>query len=138
MSLFHLFLINTYSFQSKAFRLGSWPLLVTMVVGAQLLYATVIVQFVSPSTVTCLVLPCVRELGFAIFYGGIIIKMYKILAEFHSRKAHRVQIKDKGNLVRMCQSTKIYIVRVCQSAKIYMFTLVQGNINRRTNSFRPN
>ena len=138
MSHFHLFLINTYSFQSKAFRLGSWPLLVTMVVGAQLLYATVIVQFVSPSTVTCLVLPCVRELGFAIFYGGIIIKMYKILAEFHSRKAHRVQIKDKGNRVRVCQSTKIYIVRVCQSAKIYMFTLVQGNIKRRTNSFRPN
>lgn len=47
------------------------------------------------SSLTCLLGPWFRELGFAIFYGSILIKLYRVLTEFQTRKAHRVCLRDK-------------------------------------------
>lgn len=46
----------------------------------------------------CLIEPWLRELGFGFFYGSVIIKLYRILAEFQTRKAHRVCVRDKDLL----------------------------------------
>lgn len=46
----------------------------------------------------CLIEPWLRELGFGFFYGSTIIKLYRILAEFQTRKAHRVCVRDKDLL----------------------------------------
>lgn len=43
--------------------------------------------------------PWLRELGFSIFYGSILIKLYRILTEFQTRKAHRVCFRDKDQIV---------------------------------------
>jgi len=45
-----------------------------------------------------LIEPWLRELGFGFFYGSVIIKLYRILAEFQTRKAHRVCVRDKDLL----------------------------------------
>lgn len=42
--------------------------------------------------------PWFRELGFGFCYGAIIIKLYRIYAEFQTRKAHRVCVRDKDLL----------------------------------------
>lgn len=36
-----------------------------------------------------------RELGFGLFHGTLVIKLYRIQMEFQSRKAHRVLIRDQ-------------------------------------------
>lgn len=58
-----------------------------------------LVRHFEPTSVTCLLAPWLRELGFSIFYGSILIKLYKILTEFQTRKAHRVLFRDKDQLV---------------------------------------
>nr|CAH7747097.1 unnamed protein product [Callosobruchus chinensis] len=54
----------------------------------------VVVKFFQPSIVQCLLEPWFREMGFVICYGAIILKLYRHLIEFRTRKAHRWVVKD--------------------------------------------
>lgn len=56
-------------------------------------------RYFEPTSITCLLEPWLRELGFSIFYGSILIKLYRILTEFQTRKAHRVCFRDKDQIV---------------------------------------
>ncbi|KAL4217020.1 hypothetical protein ACF0H5_023476 [Mactra antiquata] len=82
----------------KVMVIGMWCLLEIILLGALFLYATVVVQYFEPSTTTCLIVPWLRELGFAILYGALVLKIYRLLADFQSRKAHRVHVRDKDLL----------------------------------------
>ncbi|CAL1546891.1 unnamed protein product, partial [Lymnaea stagnalis] len=84
--------------KTKVMRSSIWVLLEMLLFGAILLYATVVIQYFEPTTLTCLLLPWCREMGFAIVYGVLVLKIYRILAEFQSRKAHRVHVRDKDLL----------------------------------------
>lgn len=53
-----------------------------------------VVRFFEPAIVQCLLEPWARELGFIICYGAIILKLYRHLIEFRTRKAHRWVVKD--------------------------------------------
>lgn len=71
-------------------------MLEALTIGALLLYANVFVRLLEPQTsVSCIVEPWTRELGFSILYGAITIKLYKIFTDFQTRKAHRVCFSDK-------------------------------------------
>lgn len=59
----------------------------------------VLVRCFEPTSLTCLIEPWLRELGFSVFYGSILIKLYRILTEFQTRKAHRVCFRDKDQIV---------------------------------------
>lgn len=74
-------------------------MLETMLVGALMLYMSVLVRYFQPTSLTCLVEPWLRELGFSTFYGSILIKLYRILTEFQTRKAHRVCLRDKDQII---------------------------------------
>lgn len=54
----------------------------------------IIVRFFEPSVLQCLLEPWVREMGFIICYGAIILKLYRHLIDFRTRKAHRWIVKD--------------------------------------------
>lgn len=69
----------------------------------------VIVRYFEPTSLTCLVEPWLRELGFSIFYGSILIKLYRILTEFQTRKAHRVCFRDKDQVVYLLAIVLIVI-----------------------------
>ncbi|CAG5119668.1 unnamed protein product [Candidula unifasciata] len=84
--------------KSKVMRSSIWVLLEMLLLGAVLLYATVVIQYFEPNTTTCLLLPWFREVGFVFVYGVLVLKIYRILAEFQSRKAHRVHVRDKDLL----------------------------------------
>ncbi|BFZ15491.1 hypothetical protein BsWGS_18530 [Bradybaena similaris] len=84
--------------KTKVMRSSIWILLEMLLFGAILLYATVVIQYFEPTTVTCLLLPWFREVGFAVVYGVLVLKIYRMLAEFQSRKAHRVHVRDKDLL----------------------------------------
>lgn len=43
-----------------------------------------------------------RELGFVICYGAIVLKLYRHLVEFRTRKAHRHVVRDLDLLRYLC------------------------------------
>ena len=75
-----------------------WIMLQMILLGALLLYLTIILRYFEATPTNCLIEPWLREVGFGLFYGSIIIKLYRILAEFQTRKAHRVCVRDKDLL----------------------------------------
>ncbi|XP_018576107.1 probable G-protein coupled receptor 158 isoform X2 [Anoplophora glabripennis] len=80
--------------KTKAIASGMWTILETILLGIFILYSTVVVKFFEPSVVQCLLEPWTREVGFIICYGAVILKLYRHLIEFRTRKAHRWVVKD--------------------------------------------
>lgn len=66
----------------------------------------------------CLALPWFRELGFTIVYGILNLRLYKILIEFQSRKAHVVHLKDKDIL------KILFFIVMCVFGYLTAWTLV--------------
>ncbi|CAG5128767.1 unnamed protein product, partial [Candidula unifasciata] len=62
--------------KTKVMRSSIWILLEMLLFGAILLYATVVIQYFEPTTTTCLLLPWFREVGFAVVYGVLVLKIY--------------------------------------------------------------
>ncbi|OQV20746.1 putative G-protein coupled receptor 158 [Hypsibius exemplaris] len=79
----------------KVIASATWPLLEKMVLGAIMIYCSVIIRYFHPSFHLCLAEPWFRELGFVFFYCGVILKLYKVVTEFRTRKAHCVYVRDK-------------------------------------------
>lgn len=91
-----------------------WTVLETILLGIVLLYASVsssrdnpsvidtnpssalqvAVHFFPASTERCLLEPWLREIGFITCYGAIILKLYRHLVDFRTRKAHRWVLRD--------------------------------------------
>lgn len=65
-------------------------------------------HFFPASTLRCLLEPWLRELGFIICYGAIILKLYRHLIEFRTRKAHRTLLRDVDLLKYL--STMVFAV----------------------------
>ncbi|XP_062127671.1 metabotropic glycine receptor isoform X1 [Drosophila sulfurigaster albostrigata] len=78
----------------KAIASGMWTVLETILLGIVLLYASVAVHFFPASTERCLLEPWLREIGFITCYGAIILKLYRHLVDFRTRKAHRWVLRD--------------------------------------------
>ncbi|CAF0934708.1 unnamed protein product [Adineta ricciae] len=95
--------------KTKIIKYSMWILLELILLGAVLLYASVIVDSFGPHGIVCLVIPWLRELGFTIVYGTLILRIYKMLAEFQSRKAHCVQVKEK-DILRILSFFSISII----------------------------
>lgn len=62
----------------------------------------VALHFLQASTLRCLLEPWCRELGFIICYGAIVLKLYRHLVEFRTRKAHRWVVRDLDLLRYLC------------------------------------
>lgn len=88
--------------KSKVMVASMWILLEMVLIGAVLLYATIIIQYFEPTTTICIMIPWFREMGFAVVYGSLVLKVYRLLSEFQSRKAHRVHVRDKDLLKYLC------------------------------------
>lgn len=70
-------------------------------------------HFLPASTTRCLLEPWFRELGFIVCYGSIILKLYRHLVEFRTRKAHRWVLRDVDLLKYL--STMVFAV-ICYMA----------------------
>ncbi|XP_052864506.1 probable G-protein coupled receptor 158 [Anopheles cruzii] len=86
----------------KTIATGMWTILETILFGILLLYLAVALHFLQASNVRCLLEPWCRELGFIICYGAIVLKLYRHLVEFRTRKAHRWVVRDLDLLRYLC------------------------------------
>ena len=46
----------------------------------------VVIQYFEPSVTTCLIVPWLREVGFAILYGALVLKIYRFVKHFQCLK----------------------------------------------------
>uniref|UniRef100_A0ABK0M006 G protein-coupled receptor 179 n=1 Tax=Rattus norvegicus TaxID=10116 RepID=A0ABK0M006_RAT len=85
---------------SKRIRASGIVLLETILFGSLLLYFPVFILYFKPSVFRCVALRWVRLLGFAVVYGTIILKLYRVLQLFLSRTAQRGPHPSSGQLLQ--------------------------------------
>ncbi|XP_055512814.1 probable G-protein coupled receptor 158 [Leucoraja erinacea] len=86
---------------NKRIRASGLVLLETILGGSILLYFPVFILYFQPSVFRCVLLRWVRMLGFAIIYGTITLKIYRVLKVFLSRTAQRIPYMTCCRLLKM-------------------------------------
>ncbi|XP_033097665.1 probable G-protein coupled receptor 158 [Anneissia japonica] len=72
-----------------------WMIIVVLI-GAILLYSELIpMYFDSPSNKLCFLQRWLREVGYAVTFGTLVLKVYRKLAIFQTRSASRVLVRDR-------------------------------------------
>ncbi|XP_037005913.2 probable G-protein coupled receptor 179 [Artibeus jamaicensis] len=99
-SVFLSMLVSYRCRRSKRIRASGIVLLETILFGSLLLYFPVFILYFKPGVFRCVALRWVRLLGFAIVYGTIILKLYRVLQLFLSRTAQRGPLLSSGQLLR--------------------------------------
>ncbi|KAL1490571.1 hypothetical protein ABEB36_013241 [Hypothenemus hampei] len=113
--------------KTKAIASGMWTILEIILLGISVLYSTVIIRSLKPSILRCLLEPWIREIGFIICYGAIILKLYRHLIEFRTRKAHRWVVKDTDLLK--------YLLIMILSGLAYMAAFTALTLNFITENY---
>ncbi|KAI5745373.1 hypothetical protein M8J76_010498 [Diaphorina citri] len=85
----------------KVVRAASPVLLRVITLGAFLIYCTTIVTYPRPNIVTCTSRVWLREIGFALVYGALMLKTWRISVIFRVRSAKAVKITDLDLLKRL-------------------------------------
>ncbi|XP_047545196.1 probable G-protein coupled receptor 158 [Vanessa atalanta] len=78
----------------KAVAMGMWTVLEVVLLGAMLMYASAASQYISIARWRCVAGAWLRELGFVACYGSVVLRLWVLLAEFRTRKAHRWTPRD--------------------------------------------
>ncbi|KAM6108008.1 putative G-protein coupled receptor 179 [Pterocles gutturalis] len=101
LAVFLSMLVSYHFRRSKRIRASGVVLLEMILFGSLLLYFPVFILYFKPSIFRCIVLRWVRMLGFAIVYGTITLKLYRVLKVFLSRTAQRVPYVSSGWVLKM-------------------------------------
>uniref|UniRef100_A0A3P9KRH6 Probable G-protein coupled receptor 158 n=1 Tax=Oryzias latipes TaxID=8090 RepID=A0A3P9KRH6_ORYLA len=87
--------------KNKSIRTSGLILLEVILFGALLLYFPVMILYFNPSVFRCILLRWVRLMGFAIMYGTVILKLYRVLKVFLSRTAQRMPYMTSWRVLRL-------------------------------------
>ncbi|CAD7077338.1 unnamed protein product [Hermetia illucens] len=87
--------------QIKVVRAASPALLRVIALGAFFIYCTTIVMYPPPSLYTCTARIWLREIGFSLTYGALMLKTWRISVIFRVRSAKAVKITDAALLKRL-------------------------------------
>ncbi|XP_076880786.1 metabotropic glycine receptor [Brachyhypopomus gauderio] len=91
MVLVLVLMLKAYQYRrTRRIRASGVLLLEMILIGSLLLYFPVFILYFKPSPFRCILLRWVRLLGFAIVYGTVTLKMYRVLKVFLSRTAQRM------------------------------------------------
>ncbi|KAM3929582.1 metabotropic glycine receptor [Leptodactylus fuscus] len=102
MLLNFISMLVVYHFRrAKSIRASGLILLETILFGSLLLYFPVIILYFDPSTFRCILLRWVRLLGYAIVYGTVTLKLYRVLKVFLSRTAQRIPYMTSCRVMKM-------------------------------------
>ncbi|KAB0801491.1 hypothetical protein PPYR_05845 [Photinus pyralis] len=85
----------------KVVRAASPVLLRVITLGAFFIYCTTIVMYPQPSVYTCTARVWLREIGFSLTYGALMLKTWRISVIFRVRSAKAVKITDVNLLKRL-------------------------------------
>lgn len=106
--------------KSKVIQVSVWLLTESIIFGSTLLYTSVAIRATYRFDMVdhdsdefwweqdetgdqskywaCVAEPWAREIGFTLVYGGVVLKIYRSLVEFRTRKAHRWVVREKDIL----------------------------------------
>ncbi|KAG7327694.1 hypothetical protein KOW79_009300 [Hemibagrus wyckioides] len=102
MALVLISMLRVYQCRrTRPIRTSGLLLLEIILFGSLLLYFPVLIIYFKPSTFRCILLRWVRLLGFAVVYGTITLKMYRLLNVFLSCTAQRVPYMTSTSVLRM-------------------------------------
>ncbi|KAH8402175.1 hypothetical protein KR009_010349 [Drosophila setifemur] len=87
--------------QVKVVRAASPALLRVIALGAFFIYCTNIVMYPNPNLYTCTARIWLREIGFSLTYGALMLKTWRISVIFRVRSAKAVKITDAALLKRL-------------------------------------
>ncbi|KAI0228645.1 hypothetical protein LSAT2_020913 [Lamellibrachia satsuma] len=107
-------------------RAASPVLLRIVLLGAFLLYCPMIVQYFEPSPFTCSITIWMRELGFSISYGALLLKTWRISVVFRVRSAQRIKISDTDLMKRLALIVLIFGAYLTVRTVIGRPRLVEG------------
>ncbi|CAH1158353.1 unnamed protein product [Phyllotreta striolata] len=85
----------------KVIRAASPVLLRVIALGAFFIYSTMIVMYPKPTIYTCTARIWLREIGFSLTYGALMLKTWRISVIFRVRSAKAVKITDTNLLKRL-------------------------------------
>nr|XP_034832245.1 probable G-protein coupled receptor 158 [Maniola hyperantus] len=85
----------------RVVRAASPALLRVIVLGALLIYSTTLVMYGRPTVFTCTARVWLREVGFCLTYGALMLKTWRISVIFQVRSAKAVKISDMYLLRRI-------------------------------------
>ncbi|XP_011302612.1 probable G-protein coupled receptor 158 [Fopius arisanus] len=85
----------------KVVKAASPVLLRVILLGAFFIYCTTIVMYPRPNVVTCTIRVWLREIGFSLTYGALMLKTWRISVIFRVRSAKAVKITDMNLLKRL-------------------------------------
>ncbi|XP_014814423.1 PREDICTED: probable G-protein coupled receptor 179, partial [Calidris pugnax] len=128
LAVFLSMLISYHFRHSKRIRASGVILLETILFGSLLLYFPVFILYFKPSIFRCIVLRWVRMLGFAIVYGTITLKLYRVLKVFLSRSAQRVPYVSSGRVLKMLGLILLLVLWFLAAWTVGMLENVDKNI----------
>lgn len=101
----------TYKYKDiKVVRAASPLLLRIIILGAFFIYSTTIVLYPTPNIVTCTLRIWLREIGFALAYGALMLKTWRISVIFRVRSAKAVKITDMDLIKRLGLIVGIFVL----------------------------
>ncbi|KAM6042436.1 putative G-protein coupled receptor 179 isoform 3-T3 [Theristicus caerulescens] len=128
LAVFLSMLVSYHFRRSKRIQASGVVLLETILFGSLLLYFPVFILYFKPSIFRCIVLRWVRMLGFAIVYGTITLKLYRVLKVFLSRTAQRVPYVSSGRVLKMLGLILLLVLWFLAAWTIGMLENVDKNI----------
>ncbi|CAD5210521.1 unnamed protein product [Bursaphelenchus xylophilus] len=75
-----------------------WALMELFFVGAAILYTIPLIDWSGTRAHGCAIAIWLREIGFTLFYGSVVLKIYRNLQEYRVRKAHHVIVREQDLL----------------------------------------
>uniref|UniRef100_A0A7N6BXV8 G-protein coupled receptors family 3 profile domain-containing protein n=1 Tax=Anabas testudineus TaxID=64144 RepID=A0A7N6BXV8_ANATE len=128
-------MVVVYHFRrNKSIRTSGLILLEAILFGALLLYFPVMILYFHPSVFRCVLLRWVRLLGFAIMYGTVILKLYRVLKVFLSRTAQRTPYMTSWRVLRLLAVILLVVMwflvawtsAVCQNPELSRALIAAG------------
>jgi len=102
-----------WMWRMKEFRViqaSSPTFLFLVVIGANISYAGVFITILEPSALVCGLYPWFKYLGFAVVFGSLLIKTYRIEVIFNSKSRRIAAIKDAALLLRLGVYVGIWVI----------------------------
>ncbi|XP_075215096.1 putative G-protein coupled receptor CG31760 [Lycorma delicatula] len=97
----------------KVVRAASPVLLRVIALGAFFIYCTTIVMYPRPNVFTCTARVWLREIGFSLTYGALMLKTWRISVIFRVRSAKAVKITDADLLKRVGVIVSVFTALLC-------------------------
>ncbi|XP_056599535.1 probable G-protein coupled receptor 158 [Triplophysa dalaica] len=95
-------MLVVYHFRrNKRIRASGLILVEAILAGSMLLYLPVMIQYFNPSVFRCILLRWIRLLGFAVVYGTVILKLFRVVKVFLSRTAQRIPYITSWRVLRL-------------------------------------